>query len=270
MNGYFSQDFIQGVMLGWEGSKVRASLSYNDGGGMKNVAVLQSTGNPTQWAASARTDWLLAGAWGQMKDMQGWVGSPFAAMIGAGLNWQRAGGVPPASRQSPGTGLLATGTFAQNALLSYTIDGNLRGDGWSAWAAFLGNWTTATGANGAALGLSNVLSYGVVVQGGFFVTNELELAARYEGLWVASGNRTFGAVTGSLLDQTLNIVTLGANWYLDKNDLKISVDGGWAFEPVLFSNGLYGDNISGTDWRASQTGVGTGEWVLRAQLQLLF
>ena len=270
VNGYFSQDFIQGVMLGWEGSRVRASLSYNDGGGMKNVAVLQSTGNPTQWAVSARTDWLLAGAWGQMKDMQGWVGSPFAAMIGAGLNWQRAGGVPPASRQSPGTGLLATGTFAQNALLSYTIDGNLRGDGWSAWAAFLGNWTTATGANGAALGLSNVLSYGVVVQGGFFVTNELELAARYEGLWVASGNRTFGAVTGSLLDQTLNIVTLGANWYLDKNDLKISVDGGWAFEPVLFSNGLYGDNISGTDWRASQTGVGTGEWVLRAQLQLLF
>ena len=169
---------------------------------------------------------------------------------------QRAGGVPPTSRQSPSTGLLATGTYAQNALLSYTIDGNLRGDGWSAWAAFLGNWTTATGANGASLGLSNVLSYGVVVQGGFFVTNELELAARYEGLWVASGNRTFGAVTGSLLDQTLNIVTLGANWYLDQNDLKISLDGGWAFEPVLFSNGLYGDNVSGTDWRASQTEIG--------------
>jgi hypothetical protein len=270
VNGYYSQDFIQGVLLGWESSKVRLSASYNDGGGMKNVAVLQRTGNPTQWALSARADWLLAGQWGQMKDMQGWVGSPFAAMIGGGLNWQRAGGNPPPSRQSPSTGLLADGVFAQNALLSYTIDGNLRGDGWSAWAAFLGNWTTATGSEGAARGLSNVLSYGMVVQGGLFVTEEVELIGRYEGLWVVSGNSSFGSVAGALLTQNLNIVTLGANWYIDKNDLKLTVDGGWAFEPVLFSNGLYGDSISGTNWRASQTGAGAGELVLRAQLQILF
>jgi hypothetical protein len=273
VNGYFSQDFIQGALLGWEGEHVRVSGSYNDGGGMKNVAVLQASGNPTQWALSGRADWLLEGSWGQMKDMQGWRGSPFAAMLGIGVNWQRAGGNPPNARQSVATGVVVPGSppqTAQTALLSYTVDGNLRGDGWSAWAAFLGNWTTATGTVGSSLGVSNVLSYGAVVQGGVFVTNQLELIARYEGLWVVSGASAFGSVSAPLLDQGLNIVSVGANWYFDKNAVKFTLDGGYAFDPVLFSNGLYGDNVSGTDWRATQTGQGSGEWVLRAQMQLLF
>ena len=52
--------------------------------------------------------------------------------------------------------------------------------------------------------------------------------------------------------------------------LKLTLDGGWAMNPVRFSQGLYGLGIVGSSWRASTTGKGTGEAVIRCQLQLLF
>ena len=70
--------------------------------------------------------------------------------------------------------------------------------------------------------------------------------------------------------QTLNILTVGANWYFAKNTIKLSADAGVAFNPVLFSQGLYGESISGADWRPSATGKGSGEAVLRLRTQLLF
>ena len=51
---------------------------------------------------------------------------------------------------------------------------------------------------------------------------------------------------------------------------KVTLDGGWAFTPVRFSNGLFGQSIAAGDWRASQTGQGTGEFVIRLQAQVLF
>ncbi len=88
-------------------------------------------------------------------------------------------------------------------------------------------------------------AFGTVIQGGVFLTNPL-------------------------VAQSLNIVTLGANWYFNQNALKLTLDGGWAMNPVRFSQGLYGQSLSGCDWRASQTGKGTGAVVVRCQLQLLF
>jgi hypothetical protein len=50
----------------------------------------------------------------------------------------------------------------------------------------------------------------------------------------------------------------------------VTLDAGYALKPLLFSSGLYGENTSGANWRPSQTGEGTGEVVVRAQMQLLF
>lgn len=271
VNQYFMQNFIQGVLLGWEGSAFRAYGSYNDGGGNANLAEVQSNGNPTAWATTWRADWKLAGEWGQFKDQQGWRGSPFGAVIGAGVNWQRAAGNPPSGRLTIGNGSIASGVNAPLAMLTYTVDANLRGDGWSAMAAFLGNWAYGGGTNAVAQGVEDARSLGAVVQGGVFVTDAVELIARYEGLWVSS-DRTFASLgaVNALNAQTLNIVTVGANWYFKKNSIKLTTDVGYAFDPVLFSNGLYGESIAGADWRPTQTGDGTGEVVFRAQMQLLF
>ena len=271
---YFDTSWVQGVLLGYEQERFRVFGSYNDGGGNRNIGAVLGTGNPTEWAFTGRADWKFAGAWGQLREMQGWVGSPFAAAVGAGINWQRAGGNPPPGRITVGNGNLpdqaGSGTAnTQVTNLSYTVDGNLRGDGWSAWAAFLGNWTYDGGAVAKAQGVENALSYGTVVQGGVFVTDAVELIARYEGLWVVSDNQN-PTQANPLVSQSLNIVTLGANWYIHQNALKLTLDGGWAMNPVRFSQGLYGLGIMGSSWRASSTGKGTGEAVIRCQLQLLF
>lgn len=278
VNQYFTTQFIQGALLGWEGSALRAYFSYNDGGGNRNIAALQASGNPTDYAFTGRADWKLAGEWGQFKDMQGWRGSPFAAMVGAAFNVQRAGGRPPSGRSTVGNGAIpgldgiaATGTSLTMA--SWTADANLRGDGWSAWAAFLGNYLFDGGAAAAAAGVADTLSLGAVVQGGFFVTDSVELFARWEGLWVSSDNDGFVGgtfVPNALVSQRVNVVTLGGCWYFHKNAAKFALDGGWAMDPVLFTNGLFGESILGADWRASSTGSGAGEVVIRAQLQLLF
>ena len=70
--------------------------------------------------------------------------------------------------------------------------------------------------------------------------------------------------------QTLGLISLGANYYFAKNALKVTLDGGWALTPVGFTFGLFGQSIGAGDWRASQTGEGSGEFVIRLQTQLLF
>ncbi|NBP51238.1 MAG: hypothetical protein EBU70_08685 [Actinobacteria bacterium] len=272
VNQYFSTLFVQGLLLGWESEQFRAYASYNDGGNNRDIAVVQAGGNETDWAFTGRAEWKPAGAWGQFTDMQGWRGSPFAFMLGAGVNVQRAAG-NRGNRGAVGNGQLTPAVLSPATLLTWAADANLRGDGWSLWAAFLGNAVYDVDAAAAAAGVDNALSLGVVVEGGLFVTDSVELIAKYEGLWVNSGLTGFtaaGFVPNALNSQTLGVVSFGVNQYFRKNALKVTLDGGWAFTPVRYTFGLYGQSIAAGDWRASQSGEGAGEFVIRAQAQLLF
>lgn len=272
VNQYFSTLFVQGVLLGWESEQVRLYASYNDGANNRDVGVIQARGNQTDYALTGRVEWKPFGAWGQFADMQGWRGSPLALMVGAGINWQRASG-DLSARGIVGNGQLTPTVLSPANFLTWAVDANLRGDGWSFWAAFLGNVVSDVNAAGQAAGVDDALSLGVVVQGGVFVADGTELIGKYEGLWVESGVSGFSAGTfnpGALDQQTLGVITLGVNQYFNKNGAKVTLDGGWAFTPVRFNNGLFGQSIAAGDWRASQTGQGTGEFVIRLQAQVLF
>jgi hypothetical protein len=190
-------------------------------------------------------------------------------MVGVAVNWQHAPGNPPDSRPSIGNGQISPTTNDQLTLLTYTADFNLRGNGWSLWSAFLGNYLYDGGSAAVAQGIEGSLSYGAVIQGGVFVADALELIARYEFLRVNSGQAA-SDVNSALSRQTLNLATVGFNYYFNKNDVKFTLDAGWAFDSIQFSNGLFGEPIAGTDWRATGTGTGNGGVVVRAQLQLLF
>ena len=269
VNQYYNTKWIQGILLGWESEKLRTYASYNDGGANRNLAAIQPNGEVIDWAFTGRVEYKLDGDWGQFKDMQGWRGSPFAAMVGAAVNWQHAPGNPPDGRPSIGNGQISPTTNDQLTLLTYTADFNLRGNGWSLWSAFLGNYLYDGGNAAVAQGIEGSLSYGAVVQGGFFVADALELIARYEFLRVNSGQAA-SDVNSALSRQTLNLATVGFNYYFNKNDVKFTLDAGWAFDSIQFSNGLFGEPIAGTDWRGTGTGTGNGGVVVRAQLQLLF
>jgi hypothetical protein len=125
-------------------------------------------------------------------------------------------------------------------------------------------------------GNSDINSYGIVLQGGYFITDAIELFARWEwmstqnttgagGTTVATDNISTNSATNAFVN---NIGTLGANWYMSKN-VKMTTDFGVSWNPVTFQTGLFGQNIAGADYR-TEGANGGGQIVFRTQLQLLF
>lgn len=193
-----------------------------------------------------------------------------------------------------------------------------------------GGGTAATFVPGYGYGDSPILSYGVVVQAGWFIVDDVELFGRYEyyttinnGANDYAGNTAsfWGALPGGsspFANNTRNngtnpgfpgpnagvntptdgytggqtnpyysynlgsnpyaaqmnqIVTVGANWYpagFKNKNIKVTGDLAYSFNPVLFSNGIYGQSIGGADYRYDGGMPGGGQWVGRLQLQLLF
>jgi hypothetical protein len=116
-----------------------------------------------------------------------------------------------------------------------------------------------------------------VLQGGYFITDAIELFARWE--WMSTAHNNAGTandniagnnVTGNTPNNAFvnNIGTLGANWYMSKN-VKWTTDFGVSWNPVTFQTGLFGQNIAGADYRTEGSNGG-GQIVFRTQLQLLF
>ena len=94
--------------------------------------------------------------------------------------------------------------------------------------------------------------FGFVVHGGHFVTEKLEIVARYE----------YADLDPLVPPDTINILTVGANWYFHRNRLKLSGDFGYAFDAVPVTQQY-------TDYRRDVP-FASGQIVVRIQLQLLF
>jgi len=111
--------------------------------------------------------------------------------------------------------------------------------------------------------------WGAVVQGGYFLSADTELFARYE--WGNTDTDQFRTADPGVSLDSDSIVTVGVNYFIGGNkDLKWTTDFGYAFTPI-------GDfNSSGADWLSdvsSTAGNGfsnDGQWVVRSQFQLLF
>ncbi|MDA0214295.1 MAG: porin [Planctomycetota bacterium] len=265
VNQYFNTKWIQGVELEYQTEHLRANVNYNDGGGNRNLGVASlgnESGNNVEWATAGRVALKLAGEWKQFREVMSFRGSDDGMQIAAAYNWQRGG-----------SNNVFHGDFVGNSdgvNLSYTADFNARFSGVSFFAAFLGN-TFYSRPDGAA----PVNSYGAVVQGGYFVSEDVELAARWEWLNVSGGTTDIATgptpgTASAINAQHFSIYTVGANYYISKNAIKLNGDVGYVVGGILFQNGLYNQFISGADYRSDQTSDSTGQVVLRIQLQLVF
>ena len=101
--------------------------------------------------------------------------------------------------------------------------------------------------------------YGVVVQAGYFVSDQWELFGRYE--W--GDDDTAGP--------DLSILTAGVNYFFAGHRLKWGADVGVALNEVT---GTWGDGFIGAGgdlagWRTDAPGE-KGQVVIRSQIQLLF
>jgi hypothetical protein len=268
----FSTGWTQGLQLNWNNDNLRAMVSYNDGANNANLGATSGTnvgsfGNAnggvgfTQWAFTGRVEFMAFGNWAQFDDLTSMRGEGSGLLVGGGINWQRGG------EQEAIAGIPANAN-GDGEFFGWTLDATWDLGGANLYAAWVMNTSYSL-----PVGQGDINSYGIVVQGGYFITDTIELFARWE--WMNTQNKN-NTVAGSDVSANSpvnafvnNIGTIGANWYLGGKNVKWTTDFGVSWNPVTFQNGIFGQDIAGANYR-TEGANGGGQIVIRSQIQLLF
>jgi len=238
LNERFNQNYSQGIEVGFESDVFRAGVMYSDGTGDNNF--LGTSTQNTQWNATtteyaftARAEFLAAGDWKQFEDFTSWNGESFGLMIGAAANYQT---------QEYGTAANGEQTNA-----GFTADVSVEFGGANLFGAFVYNNPDSDNDNAA-----DADQFGFLVQGGIFlVPDSVELFGRYEFADADAANTN-----------DLSVITGGLNWYFAKHSAKFTFDVGYSLED--FDGAWDEPNIG---WLNA---FGEDEFVFRSQLTLKF
>lgn len=268
----YRQQRSQGIQVGYTADSFRVLGAFSDGWRSANTDY--NNPNESDYAVTLRVDGKFAGDWNQWNQFSSWQNSQFAAFLGGAVNWQQGG-----KTGTPGD---AQTNLNQANYLLWTIDGQVKGNGWNLYGAFIGsNARTLNTALGAGQSLN---SYGWQIQGGWFATQQIEIFGRYDGLYA---NNSLGAAqaAGGVSPRTWNFIDFGVNYYLfpESQTAKISADcviglnKSQNLQAINFQgNAGTGQFVPGSTVAAPQTNAGTlgspkaGEVAIRAQFQLLF
>lgn len=268
LSGYFQQNFNRGLQLRWQSQRVR--LRAWTGNGIRTpfatrASLVQGSSwntDPTAYSFVGRGEIKFGEAgWRDFSDFNSFRGGAVGVMLGLSGFIQRyeqsfLGGLANASLVSGATADV-TVNFGGASLFAYGVWEN-------------GEDATSFLPPRTPIGTQN--PWGLLVQGGYFVTDDVEIFARYEhGVLGASGRGPSGGVLVPYEDDQLDLITVGFNWFLRGNDLKFTFD--WGLN--LATLGLpeyapigYGSN-PGAGYRPDLPGEEL-QWSLRAQIQLLF
>lgn len=252
----------QGIEFTWMDSIQRASVAYHVGG-MDNL-IGQSPGvaggNPmstvalaadVEYAWTARYEHLLAGNWRQFEDFTSPMDEEFALMLGAAMHIQRT--------EATGQPTFPSNPPRANRWYGYTLDASAEWGGANAFVAFTHFYIDQP--------TRNINVYGVVGQGGFYVTPKIELFARYE----------FGKFSTNATDvpdefkMPLHLLTAGFTYYIDGHDVKWTTDIGIGLKRVErgWTRLPNPGQASITGWR-QEGRRGPHQILFRTQFQLLF
>ena len=224
----FANGYGQGLMMTYASDAFRGAVAY--------VNALNSTndefasGSPEdEFAFAGRAEFKLSGTWDQFNNAMSFRGEEMGVLIGGGINWSDSNG--------PTTGDI----FGATADVTVDFGGaNIMG------AFYWDNVDNGTSEN----------PYGFTVQGGLFVSDDVELVARYE----------FGDADSAALDNEFSTATIGANWYLAQNTAKFGANFGYAFDGI---GNTWGFAASGNNWLQDTAGE-DGQWMVQAQLSFSF
>ena len=255
---FFSQGYSKGLELAYATDDWRVTGWYGNGINSRSVNYNEANfrrwdSNDTRWSFAGRFEYKIAGSWGQFRDYSSFRGEDFGVLLGVSAMGQkfRGGTTDPALSYALGSGALQYGI---------TADASIDFGGASLNAAFV--WThnnqAASVAPGAARETFN--PWGFTVQGGYFVTEDIELFGRYAYL---NYDRSFLPSSSN----RYNGITLGMNWFLAGPAVKFSTD--WSINLNNF-HPTRGSGYPGIGWRPDQLDSDKNQWALRAQLQLLF
>jgi hypothetical protein len=238
VNTQFTAGTAQGVQGLYEADRWRIAGALIDGA---NTANTSWSNEDNEYAFTGRFEFLVSGDWKAMEDNVGFRGGPGALMLAAGVLFQN---------QEYGTGNnlpLPDFNNAEVQNLTLTADATWKMAG-ASLAGEVFYRDLSTDATGAELD-----QFGVVISGGYFIREDVELYAMYE--WGELD------IPGQ---SDLSILTVGFTKYFNQHNLKWQNDIGYGFNAVASS---WAADSAG--WRADAAGE-DGQFVVRSQFQLLF
>lgn len=208
-NDAFSQMWSQGIEIGYQADQFRIMGDFSDGWRTANTDF--NSASEADMAITARVEFQAIGTdWSRWDDFTSWRGADNGLLIGGAFHWETGG---------------ETGDGVDNSdpdngdFFLYTLDAAFEGNGWNVYGAFIGSNVDPDGAD-------SVDSFGLVLQGGVFVTDKCELFARWD--WTIADEE----LTSPELDPSdLHFVTVGFNCYITPNSHAAKVTGNliWAF-----------------------------------------
>ena len=226
-------------------AKYEADMFRVQGGWYNVVSTVDAGGDPAnynnQWnnpnnqsvAVAGRAEYKVAGTWEQFSKESSFKGEEFGLLVGGGVLWQNG-------RAQNG------GDYYSNNPFALTADAQAKFGGFNV----IGQLLWATGAANA----DNDSNWGFNVQGGAFVTDDLEF---------------FGAWAYAQTNDTTNFLQAGANWYFAKNSMKMTMMG-----IIPLNNQAAGGDGANDNLRGYNGGVGLGtsdnNFSFVWQLQMMF
>jgi hypothetical protein len=274
----FGQWYTQGIELQWQGDDMRWNLSV-DSGGSANFAGTElklssnSSLNQPWWVQSSsysittRLEWKPYGSWRDFNSFTSPMGEQQGLLLGLAFHTQGT---------SPNESVSTNGSegLPENYVDSVTGDVQWNLGGASIFASAFWNYidsnttyfnafNTPSPVNPNA---SNTFAYGFTIQPAIYIAPKWEWYTRYEYGYIEFGDVTgidaLGApASGVQFQNPYNVVTTGLNWYIDGQDLKWTIDFGYAITNVNYS----WQNLP-AGWRISAS----DQFVMRTQLQLMF
>jgi hypothetical protein len=223
-----SGERLQGVAVGYAREAWRAWGAYTDGDGNVNTPVLAGD---AEYAFTFRGELLLKGRFDLFEDFTSFRGDAPGILLAINAHFQRGESGQP-------------GPEAEVFLLSF--DASFEFGGANAMVEAIYVQLDPGGAGGVRE------MFGLVAQGGFFVTETVEVFVRYE----------YADLDPLGFSSNINIGTIGVTRYFDRHRIKLTGDIGYAFDAVPVTTKY-------SDFR-EDIPLASGQLVLRIQLQLLF
>ena len=257
VNYLYTGGYTQGLALDYLGDQFHLVVSVNNGfGGAVGVPVGQPALAPdTEIAFSGRFEWLAMGTWDQFKDITSPQGEEMGMRVGAAFHYEKSesdGAIPP-------MGLFNSEIFALTADVSVEFGGA------NVYAQI--NYVDVN-FSGRPAPPPDAQPWGIVVGGGYYLTEDWEVFGRYE--WSDQSTTTLRLPTDGSRAENLNILTVGVNKYFSGHNAKWTTDVGFALENVHVGGAAPGSSIAPATGFRNDIPDEDGQLVIRTQLQILF
>ena len=234
VSGPFGIGRSQGFQLGFKDEDFRFHTAIFDdfagiGGNTAPATTLDSN-----LAVAARAEFLLEGGWKQFGNLTAFPETESGVLLGIAFAYEDDETI--ATRNDTDT--------------RWTVDLNFQWDGASLFAYYVHRSFDDHDTPANDVGQS-----AIVIQGGYFISDDTELFARYE---------TADADTTGVDD--LEILTVGFNKYYHGQNVRWSTDFGYSFNNL---NAAWTGQSAFTNWQTDGANQ-DGQALVRTQLQLMF